>query len=105
VTSSARQKIEGTILALLVAGGLVFAEALAQQAAEEPETAGQGDVISEDSAEESSDGQGDAADESTLDPELDDSDLDDQTYESDDDVFVPSEEIPADEPIPFPSDI
>jgi len=37
--------------------------------------------------------------------EIDDSDLDVQTYEEDDDDFVPSEEIPADEPIPFPSNI
>jgi len=32
-------------------------------------------------------------------------DLDDQNYEEDDDEFVPTEEIPADEPIPFPSNI
>ena len=37
--------------------------------------------------------------------ELDDSDLDDQTYEEDDDDFVPSEEVPVDTPIPFPSNI
>ena len=37
--------------------------------------------------------------------EIDDSDLDIQTYEEDDDDFVPSEEIPADVPIPFPSNI
>ena len=37
--------------------------------------------------------------------EADDADLDIQTYEEDDDDFVPSEEIPADEPIPFPSNI
>jgi len=37
--------------------------------------------------------------------EIDDSDLDEQTYEEDDDDFVPTEEIPADEPIPFPSNI
>jgi hypothetical protein len=37
--------------------------------------------------------------------EIDDSDLDLQTYEEDDDDFVPSEEIPADVPIPFPSNI
>ncbi len=37
--------------------------------------------------------------------EVDDSDLDEQTYEEDDYDFVPSEEIPADEPIPFPSNI
>jgi hypothetical protein len=35
----------------------------------------------------------------------DDTDLDEQSYDPDDDDFVPSEEIPADEPIPFPSDI
>ena len=38
-------------------------------------------------------------------PEIDDSDLDQQTYEEDDDDFVPTEEIPAGEPIPFPSNI
>ena len=32
-------------------------------------------------------------------------DLDLQTYEEDDDDFVPTEEIPADQAIPFPSDI
>ncbi len=37
--------------------------------------------------------------------EIDDSDLDLQTYEEDDYDFVPSEEIPADVPIPFPSNI
>jgi len=37
--------------------------------------------------------------------EIDDSDLDEQTYEEDDDEFIPTEEIPADEPIPFPSNI
>lgn len=37
--------------------------------------------------------------------EIDDSDLDEQTYEADDDDFIPTEEIPADEPIPFPSNI
>ena len=37
--------------------------------------------------------------------EVDDSDLDEQSYEEDDDDFVPTEEIPADEPIPFPSNI
>tara|TARA_B110000196_G_C20460536_1_gene349078 strand:- start:66 stop:374 length:309 start_codon:yes stop_codon:yes gene_type:complete len=32
-------------------------------------------------------------------------DIDDQTYEEADDDFIPSEEIPADEPIPFPTNI
>lgn len=44
--------------------------------------------------------------EQTDDPdEIDDSDLDEQTYEEDEDDFVPSEEIPTDQPIPFPSNI
>lgn len=37
--------------------------------------------------------------------EIDDSDLDEQTYEEDEDDFVPTEEIPVDQPIPFPSNI
>ncbi|MEX2495972.1 MAG: hypothetical protein WD448_07790 [Woeseia sp.] len=39
------------------------------------------------------------------DAEIYDPELDDQTYEGDDKVFVPTEEIPADEAIPFPTDI
>ena len=35
----------------------------------------------------------------------DDTDLDNSSYEDDDDSFVPTEEIPADEPIPFPTNI
>lgn len=31
--------------------------------------------------------------------------LDDQTFEGEDDDFTPSEEIPVDQPIPFPVDI
>lgn len=31
--------------------------------------------------------------------------LDDQTFEGEDDDFIPSEEIPVDQPIPFPTDI
>ncbi len=31
--------------------------------------------------------------------------LDDQTFEGEEDDFIPSQEIPVDEPIPFPSDI
>ncbi len=37
--------------------------------------------------------------------EIDDADLDEQTYEEDEDDFIPSEEIPVDQPIPFPSNI
>ena len=51
-----------------------------------------------DAGEADGDGEADAE-------EADDSDLDVQTYEEDEDDFVPTEEIPADEPIPFPSNI
>lgn len=37
--------------------------------------------------------------------EVDDSDLDEQTYEDDEDDFVPTQEIPSDEPISFPTNI
>lgn len=43
--------------------------------------------------------------EGIVDPDFEDADLDVQIYEEDDDDFVPTEEIPADEPIPFPSNI
>jgi hypothetical protein len=44
-------------------------------------------------------------DDGVLDEAFDDESLDEQTYEEDEDDFVPTEEIPADEPIPFPSNI
>jgi len=37
--------------------------------------------------------------------DVDDSDLDEQTYSDDDDDFRPSEDIPADQSIAFPTDI
>jgi hypothetical protein len=43
--------------------------------------------------------------EADADSEEDDADLDKQTYEEDEDDFIPTEEIPADEPIAFPSNI
>lgn len=54
----------------------------------------------EPGAEQEEDGAADDAD-----PEFDESVLDDQTYEGEDDGFIPSEEVPVDEPIPFPTDI
>lgn len=39
------------------------------------------------------------------DEEIDDADLDEQGYEEDEEDFIPTEEIPVDEPIPFPSNI
>ncbi len=54
----------------------------------------------EPGAEQDEDGTADDAD-----PAFDESVLDDQTYEGEDDGFIPSEEVPVDEPIPFPTDI
>lgn len=54
----------------------------------------------EPGTEQEEDGAADDAD-----PEFDESVLDDQTYEGEDDGFIPSEEVPVDEPIPFPTDI
>lgn len=70
---------------------------------QEDEAAGQ----TADTAEEASDDEtaADADEVPEAEEEIDDSDLDEQTYEEDDDDFVPTEEIPADEPIPFPSNI
>ena len=47
----------------------------------------------------------DVVDPEIVDPDFEDTGLDEQNYEEDEDDFVPSEEIPADEPIPFPSNI
>ncbi len=83
-------------LVILIVGLPILAlwlPAAAQQTAE-PDTAPAA-AVEEDS---------DADDEAAAD-EVDDSDLDLQTYEEDEDDFVPTEEIPADEAIPFPTDI
>jgi hypothetical protein len=117
-----------TILALIVAGSLCFGLALAQDGAQDPEgqeaagsegapAAGQ-EAAGSDAAPAAAEGEtgdggagaesdpaGEAETDPSLDPEIYDPELDDQTYEGDDDVFVPTEEIPADEPIPFPTDI
>ncbi len=83
----------------------LVASVFAQQApppAGEPAAAGEAEVAppADDDAEAP------VSVEEQIDPELfEDEALDEQTYEEDEDVFVPTEEIPADEPIPFPTDI
>ena len=84
--------------------GLAFVLSAAAGLAQEPATA-----ADEPSEEVLATNEGDAesADvevDSELD-EIDDADLDLQTYEQDDDEFIPTEEVPADQAIPFPSDI
>lgn len=76
------------------------AEATAEDGAAGPEAADGApeDAAGEDTAESGEDG--------PLVVEAEDgSVLDDQTYSGEDDDFIPSQEIPVDEPIPFPSDI
>jgi len=65
----------------------------------------QEEVSPEDDALQETEADRDAAGGTADEDETDDSDLDVQTYEEDEDDFVPTEEIPADEPIPFPSNI
>jgi adenine-specific DNA methylase len=57
-------------------------------------------VAADDAAEETP-----AVAEDADDEEVEDADLDEQSYEEDEDDFIPTEEIPADEPIPFPTNI
>ena len=81
-----------TLLCLLLL--FLATSATAQEAAGDAEDAA-AVAVEEPAAEEGEDAP----------EEIDDSDLDEQTYEESDDDFVPTEEIPADEPIPFPSNI
>lgn len=69
---------------------------------QEEQAAGEvADTVAEEAEDSTAENEAEADDEE----EVDDSDLDEQTYEEDEDDFVPTEEIPADEPIPFPSNI
>ena len=83
-------------LATLLAGlALLAAPAVAQEDSSEQET-----PDTEVSAEAD---EPEASDDSEL---LDDPELDVQGFDpTDDDDFIPSEDIPADEPIAFPTDI
>lgn len=67
-------------------------------------------VATESVAEEAAEPEADDAAEDDAEPEIDLDDpafagLDEQNYEEPDDDFIPTEEIPADQAIPFPTDI
>lgn len=79
---------------ILLCGLLAATFAVAQESTAPPAAEATADEVAE-----AADAGDDEAD------EVDDADLDLQTYEEDDDDFVPTEEIPADEPIPFPTNI
>lgn len=94
------------LLLAMLAGAVLARPVMAQEPEEAPPASAQPEVA--EAAEmtevtEVSEEPADGADEVIDDVE--DSDLDEQTYEEDDDDFIPTEEIPADEPIPFPSNI
>lgn len=60
----------------------------------------------EEAAEGAADDAAAAADAAAVDDAIDETGLDDQGYRGeDDDDFVPSEDIPTDQSIPFPTDI
>lgn len=92
-----------TVLLLLAFAGIAQEEDVAGSAGETPDAVTGEAAAAGETAAEADDEADDApaADEE----DVDDTDLDQQTYEEDDDDFVPTEEIPADEPIPFPSNI
>ncbi len=69
---------------------------------EAPETAATDDASTGDAVTDDADETAETVEDIE---DIEDADLDEQTYEEDDDDFIPTEEIPADEPIPFPSNI
>ena len=87
---------------------LVLAGGVAAQQAEAPASTDDepaSEAVSNDAAAEDADDPDEESDDETDEDEIDDSDLDLQTYEEDEDDFTPTEEIPADQAIPFPTDI
>ena len=90
------------LLLLLVLAGLALS---GPGRAQEDEAAEQAGDVEAPVAEEAATADDDEEATAEEDEEIDDSDLDEQTYESNDEGFIPTEEIPADEPIPFPSNI
>ena len=81
------------LLFLSIVGGVLLAASGWAQDASVPEEA------SEDAEKE-------AAESPAQEPDTDDIDVDDGSYlDADEDDFRPSEEIPADQSIPFPADI
>lgn len=81
---------------------LAVAPALAQDAVTDAAPLEAGDDAAPTPDDEAG---GDVAESGDEADDEEDSDLDEQTYERQRPVFVPTEEIPADEPIPFPSNI
>lgn len=91
-------------LVRIVVGVLFLCGAVSAQDAETDEsdpTTTEG-IETEDAADESTD----AVTDEEVDEEIDEEGLDVQGFEpEDDDDFVPTEDIPADQSIPFPTDI
>jgi len=102
-------------ICLTIAFFALFSTALLmaqEEAVPAPNNAGAEAGVAAESAEAGIDKEPEVADQPDEEEEAsidldnpEDADLDDQTYESEDDDFVPTQEIPADTPIPFPSNI
>jgi hypothetical protein len=105
------------LIAILISYLVLAMPALSQETPVDPDAAA---ASAQEAADDATDEAADDAADEAVDRDLvtdaedaagddeesgDDSDLDLQTYEENDDVFVPTEEIPPDQPIPFPSDI
>jgi hypothetical protein len=96
------------LLSILLAGAAWAQDDAPAGDVEEPETSEAGETAESGEVGETEEPEeADAVDEAEqiVDADFEDTALDEQTYEEDDDDFVPTEEIPADEPIPFPSNI
>jgi len=83
------------LLFLLLVGFLFALPVRAQDADTDPEQTGVTEEIEESQVEE----------EEIDEEEIDETNLDDQGFTDVDDDFRPSEDIPADQSIPFPTDI
>ncbi len=84
---------------------IALAVLLSARPAVAQEEATQEPAVEEAVTEEVVDEEEELEEEELEEEEFDETGLDDQTYEEDDDDFVPTMEIPADTPIPFPSNI
>jgi hypothetical protein len=92
------------LLASLLAGGAT-AQQEDESTAETAETSASENASVDDAVADDADDADDVGEAAADAEDGVDTDLDEQTYEEDDDDFIPTEEIPADEPIPFPSNI
>lgn len=93
-----RELIVHRLLSLLLVSLLVAVPSWAQDEGPEPDAT----ESSQDEAETEADSEGTTAEEESV---IDETGLDEQGFSDEDNDFRPSEDIPADQSIPFPTDI